>query len=156
MPWLWSSMGKICHFKWNFWEVPGKKIEDFFPAGPWENSVFWHFHSVCINPVTLSWRGPLSFRNQSIDLQSKSMDWFLYDNGLLHERVKCQPLKMLKHVQAISRQQPTNCLSTFDHFVGLALIGLIHINGKKDKKVLCGFYLGPCQTSMMELFCLNS
>ena len=29
----------------------------------------------------------ISYRNQSIDLQSKSMDWFLYDNGLRHERV---------------------------------------------------------------------
>ena len=38
--------------------------------------------------LTLSWRRPLSYRNQSIDLQSKSMDWFLYDNGLYHERVK--------------------------------------------------------------------
>ena len=38
--------------------------------------------------LTLSWRGPLSYRNQSIDLQSKSMDWFLYYNGLCHERVK--------------------------------------------------------------------
>ena len=38
--------------------------------------------------LTLSWRRPLSYRNQSIDLQSKSMDWFLYDNGLRHERVK--------------------------------------------------------------------
>ena len=38
--------------------------------------------------LTLSWRRPLSYRNQSIDLRSKSMDWFLYDNGLLHERVK--------------------------------------------------------------------
>ena len=36
----------------------------------------------------LSWRRPLSYRNQSIDLQIKSMDWFLYDNGLRHERVK--------------------------------------------------------------------
>ena len=38
--------------------------------------------------LTLSWRGPLSYRNQSIDLQSKSVDWFLYYNGLCHERVK--------------------------------------------------------------------
>ena len=43
--------------------------------------------------LTLSWRGPLSYRNQSIDLQSidllcKSMDWFLYDNSPRHERVK--------------------------------------------------------------------
>ena len=27
-------------------------------------------------------------RNQSIYLLRKSMDWFLYDNGLRHERVK--------------------------------------------------------------------
>ena len=38
--------------------------------------------------LTLSWRRPLSYRNQSIDLQSKSMDWFLYDKDLRHERVK--------------------------------------------------------------------
>ena len=36
---------------------------------------------------TLSWRRPLSYRNQSIDLRCKSMDWFLYDNGFRHERV---------------------------------------------------------------------
>ena len=37
--------------------------------------------------LALSWRRPL-YRNQSIDLASKSLDWFLYDNGLRHERVK--------------------------------------------------------------------
>ena len=30
--------------------------------------------------LTLSWRRPLSYKNRS--------DWFLYDNGLRHERVK--------------------------------------------------------------------
>ena len=35
----------------------------------------------------LLWRS-LSYRNQSIDLQSRSMDWFLYDRELRHERVK--------------------------------------------------------------------
>ena len=40
------------------------------------------------NILTLSSRRPLSYRNQSINLQSKSMDWFLYGNGLRHERVK--------------------------------------------------------------------
>ena len=39
--------------------------------------------------LTLSWRRPLSYRNQSTDLLRKSMDWFLCDNGLRHERVKC-------------------------------------------------------------------
>ena len=29
-----------------------------------------------------------SYRNQSIDLIGKSMDWFIYDNGLRHERGK--------------------------------------------------------------------
>ena len=38
--------------------------------------------------LTLSWRRPLSYRKQSIDLLPKSMDWFLYDKGLRHERVK--------------------------------------------------------------------
>ena len=30
----------------------------------------------------------LSYRKQSIDFLRKSMDWFLYDNGLRLERVK--------------------------------------------------------------------
>ena len=37
---------------------------------------------------TLSWRRPLLYRNQSIDLLHKSIYWFLYDNGLRHERIK--------------------------------------------------------------------
>ena len=28
---------------------------------------------------------------------------------------------MVKHTQRIRRQQPTNCLSVFDHFVGFVL-----------------------------------
>ena len=31
---------------------------------------------------------------------------------------------MVKHTQTIRRQKPTNCLSVFGHFVGLALKGL--------------------------------
>ena len=38
--------------------------------------------------LTLSWRRPSSYRNQSIDVQSKSMDWFLYDRDFRQERVK--------------------------------------------------------------------
>ena len=30
---------------------------------------------------------PISYRNQPIDLQSKSLDWFLYDIDLGRERV---------------------------------------------------------------------
>ena len=38
--------------------------------------------------LTFSWRRVLSYRNQSIDLLCKSMDWFLYGNALRHERVE--------------------------------------------------------------------
>ena len=32
---------------------------------------------------------------------------------------------MVKHTQTIRRQLPTNCLTVFDHFMNLALKGLI-------------------------------
>ena len=47
----------------------------------------WNLFLRQSGPLTLSWRRSLWYRNQSIDLQSKSMDWFLYDNDLSHERV---------------------------------------------------------------------
>ena len=37
--------------------------------------------------LTLLWRRSLSYRNLSVDLQSKSIDWFLYDRKFRHERV---------------------------------------------------------------------
>ena len=37
---------------------------------------------------------------------------------------KHQPHEMVKHTQTIPRQQPTNCLNVFDHFVRLVLKGL--------------------------------
>ena len=41
-----------------------------------------------LQDLTLSWRRYLSYRNQPIDLLCKSMNWFLYDKELRHERVK--------------------------------------------------------------------
>ena len=52
---------------------------------------------VAVRVLTLSRRRPLSYRNKSIDLQSKSMYWFPYDSGLRHERVK----SMLFHISCI-------------------------------------------------------
>ena len=52
---------------------------------------FWSvllFFVACLIYLTLSWRTPLSYRNQFINLLCKSIGWFLYDNGLRHERVK--------------------------------------------------------------------
>ena len=40
---------------------------------------------------------------------------------------QCHPNKMFKHIQTICRFLPTNCLSMFDHFVGLVLKGLTKI-----------------------------
>ena len=47
--------------------------------------IHFKFAYLCL---TLSWRRPLLYRNQSIDLLRKPMDWFPYDNGLRHERIK--------------------------------------------------------------------
>ena len=48
---------------------------------------------------------------------------------------------MVKHTQTIRQQHPTNCLSVFDYFVGLALKELRE----------CSEALGHYQTSMIEL-----
>ena len=42
---------------------------------------------------------------------------------------------MVKHTETIRRLFPTNCLSVFDHFVGLAFKGLIFPNQSKMKNV---------------------
>ena len=45
-------------------------------------------HDVAPLPLNLSWwRRSLSYRNQSINLLCKLMDWFLYDSDFHHERV---------------------------------------------------------------------
>ena len=58
--------------------------------------------STCLTGfLTLSWRRPLSHRNQSIDLLCKSMDWFLYDRNLRHERANT-PLSSICFVAQFS------------------------------------------------------
>ena len=76
--WVWIWMFFICHAEKN-----------------WLSAINWHttviFNQSCLFPcknLISSFMGlPLSCRNQSIDLQSKIMDWFLYDRDLHHERV---------------------------------------------------------------------
>ena len=50
----------------------------------------YNFFESFLSPIilTLSWRRSLLYRNYSIDLLSKLTDWFLYDRGYHHERVK--------------------------------------------------------------------
>ena len=38
---------------------------------------------------------------------------------------------MVKHTETIRRQKPTNCLSVFEHFVGLALKGLTKLRERR-------------------------
>ena len=46
---------------------------------------------------------------------------------------------MLKHIQTIRREQPTNCFSLFKQFVGLALKGLKwqYFGSTKARFLLC-------------------
>ena len=85
--------------------------------------------------LTLSWRRPLSYRNRSIDLRSKSMDCLLYDNGLRHEIVKeiwaNSYIPMGNRISWNSLSNPLSANPTkwsnsvFGHFLGLALKRLI-------------------------------
>ena len=38
--------------------------------------------------INIPWCRSLSYKNQSTEWLRKSMDWFLYDRDLCHERVK--------------------------------------------------------------------
>ena len=64
--------------------------------------------------LTLSWRRPLSYRNQSINLRSKSMNWFLYDNGLRHERVNSVLLLSFTNIKA---QRPLDGRAKIKHWM---------------------------------------
>ena len=70
---------------------------------------------------------------------------------------------MAKHTQTIRRQQSTNCLSVFDHFVGLCQwsFSILHEDRKNLhvqnvgwswSELISETYLGLCQTSTMEFF----
>ena len=40
---------------------------------------------------------PIIYRNQSIDLRSKAVDWFQYDRDLRHERVNAASIKYFRY-----------------------------------------------------------
>ena len=57
---------------------------------------------------------------------------------------------MVKHIQTIRRLKPTNCLSEFDHFVGLALNGLMKFNYHIKLKIYSVTFKNDCQDSFMS------
>ena len=94
--------------------------------------------------LTLSWRRLLSYRNQSIDLrrsidlQSKSMDWFLYDNGLRHERVNLSysENKLFKTLNYYSRDM----LNFYFLEKGLGIVSTPHFVHDFFKKMFLMLY----------------
>ena len=52
----------------------------------------------------------LSYKNQYFDLLCKSMDWFLYDKDLLHERVNS--LEYIYHWKLADNSTELSCLIT--------------------------------------------
>ena len=51
-------------------------------------------HFLSLTPINSSMTDILSNRKQSIDLQSKSKDWFIYDTDLRHEEVKKDTIRI--------------------------------------------------------------
>ena len=84
-----------------------------------------------INMYWLSWRRFLSYRNQTIDLLCKSMDWLIYDWISRHERVKeiLNPFmaNTSHHIEANQLICNTNQLVGFYMMVN---IGCECVNGK--------------------------
>ena len=62
------------------------KFEFHTMSGSWRA---WLFPSKAMS-LTLSWRTSLSYRNRSIDLFSKWMDWFLYYRDLTMKELNCK------------------------------------------------------------------
>ena len=77
---IWQSQ-VIFHF---LSEKPFTKCHDFLFH---LTCFWWSWLRTRTVSLTLSWQRSLSYRNQPIDLHSKSMDWFLNDRNLRHERI---------------------------------------------------------------------
>ena len=63
------------------------KLEHLLKMCQTLDQFFWSISCTSKMLLILSWRRSLSYRNQSIDWLCKSIDWFLYDRNLWHERV---------------------------------------------------------------------
>ena len=67
---------------------------------------------------------------------------------------------MVKHTQKSHRQQPTNCLSVFDHFVGMELKGLtsikdiwlLYFQNSQRKLILSKFMVSSSKTVLIKWF----
>ena len=60
------------------------------------NSYWECNNSISLWKSTFSWRMSLSYRNQSIDLYSKSTDWFLYGTSVMREVKRSHKFSMFQ------------------------------------------------------------
>ena len=74
----------------------------------------------------------LSYRNQSIDLQSKSVDWFLYDRDLRHERVKA---KVFSRLICIKRELDVIVIFLQSNAT-VSLNGISLENSKRNQRII--------------------
>ena len=81
---------------------------------------YFCMHNIIHIPyLTLSWRRPISYRNLSIDLLHKSMDWFQYDIGLRHESVKYTENENLKPYYLSQHHKHRKSMDWFLYDIGL-------------------------------------
>ena len=129
IPTMFHLMNIICFEIQGMWyvkELVGCSQSDwfFFLKTPFSTFCFWHTFYNLTNSVQC---------HLSILLENRKPEVFCCLQGLQKGCIylkwvnpfQCQPHKMVKHTQTICQQQPTNCLSVFDHFVGLVLRGYI-------------------------------
>ena len=90
----------------------------------WEKSnltmSYWSYLCIIFDYFNSFMTRLLSYRNQSTDLLRKSMDWFLYENGLRHERVNYLRLKII--LTGISFTRETFLGSHFSKFFNVSSI----------------------------------
>ena len=111
----------LANFLWQLFVKYIKKSHWFLKSQrfSYEQLLTIVMYRLCLNELeehhelTLSWRRPLSYRNQSIDLQSKSKDWFLYDNGPRHVRVNTKWVHNIA-IKPASRSSSSNGAPNFN------------------------------------------
>ena len=126
-----------------------------------KSSYLFEFFQLPIEPLqslTLSWRRSLSYRNQSNDLLCKSMDWFLYDNGPRHERVKehlvAFSLTLFAYTSKLSLQSKINFFITnVCHFIHHARRKTTIIYKRGVQKIIAKEYKGRFFNDYVEVSC---
>ena len=78
----WISKQTECNWVSHQWYHLGQSIFLCYKL-----SKYFYYVAFLRKSLCLLWRRSLSYRKQSIDSKSKSMDWFLYDRDFRHERV---------------------------------------------------------------------